>query len=220
MICDSIQAFDTSRNPSGEGDARYKPDVTFYTAGTNISENLLASFQKMEMFVEFKSSDTSDPFYSEDQLPFEKLFKKTCATRRQIVLYSTRMQAYQFRTCAFSVGIFGNVARLFRWDRAGAIVSEPVPYSSSVNRDLSEFLCRFDLIGRARRGWDPTVFDATPEEAANFDEAIKAVVGEGKNLLLKSLLASVGVSKYYSRERVELDDGHGQHKRCRTSLGV
>jgi len=80
------------------------------------------------MFVEFKRGTTSDPFYSDNRLQFEKLFEKTCATRGRIVLYSTRLQTYQFRTWTFSIGIFGDVARLFRWDRAGAIVSEPIPY--------------------------------------------------------------------------------------------
>ena len=165
------------------------------------------------MFVEFKRGATSDPFHSDDQLPFEKLFETTCAVRGQIVLYSTRLQTYQFRTWAFSVGIFGNVARLFRWDRAGAIVSEPIPYCEDGNHDLAEFFCRFDLMDRAQRGWDPTVFDATPEEAAAFDRAIKTVVGEGGNSLLKSLLDSVGNKDDYPRRRIEIptsDDEDGR----------
>jgi hypothetical protein len=146
-------------------------------------------------------------------LPFEKLFETTCATRGQIVLYSTRLQTYHFRTWAFSVGIFGNVARLFRWDRAGAIVSEPIPYCERGNCDLVEFLRRFDLMDRAQRGWDPTVFDATPDEATAFDKAIKTVVGEGKNALLKTLLDSVGNKDDYPRRRIEIptpDDDDGQ----------
>ncbi|KAF9649977.1 hypothetical protein BDM02DRAFT_3093894, partial [Thelephora ganbajun] len=71
-------------------------------------------FQRMEMFVEFKRGDTSDPFHSHDQLPFEKLFEAACATRGQTVLYSACLQTCQFRTWAFSVGVFGKVARLFR----------------------------------------------------------------------------------------------------------
>jgi len=164
------------------------------------------------MFVEFKRGNTSDPFCSHDQVPFEKLFETTCATRGQIVLYSTRLQTYQFRTWAFSVGIFGNVARLFRWDRAGAIVSEPIPYCEKGNHDLAEFLRRFDLMDRVQRGWDPTVFDATPGEAAAFDAAVKAIVGEGKNVLLKTLLDSVGDEASYPRRRVEIPtpDGRGE----------
>ena len=156
------------------------------------------------MFVEFKRGSTSDPFHSHDGLPFEELFERTCATRGQIVLYSTRLQNYQFRTWTFSVGIFGKVARLFRWDRAGAIVSEPIPYCERGNRDLVEFLCRFDLMDRVQRGWDPTVFDATPGEAVAFDGAIKAAVGEENNALLKTLFDSVGDGDSYPRRRVEI----------------
>ena len=165
------------------------------------------------MFVEFKRGNTSDPFYSHDRLPFEKLFETTCATRGQIVLYSTRLQTYQFRTWAFSVGIFGNVARLFRWDRAGAIVSEPIPYCERGNHDLAEFLRRFDLMDSLQRGWDPTVFDATPEEAAAFDRTVKTVVGEGKNALLGTLLDSVGDSDNYPRRRVEISAPDGEDER-------
>ena len=156
------------------------------------------------MFIEFKRGNASDPFYNHNQLPFEKLFETTCATRGQIVLYSTRLQAYQFRTWAFSIGIFGDVARLFRWDRAGAIVSEPIHYCERGNRELAEFLRRFDLMDRVQRGWDPTVFDATPEETVAFDGAIKAIVGEGKNALLQALLDSVGDKDSYPRRRVEI----------------
>jgi len=156
------------------------------------------------MFVEFKRGTTSDPSYSDNRLQFEKLFEKTCATRGRIVLYSTRLQKYQFRTCAFSIGIFGDVARLFRWDRAGAIFSEPILYCRAGNCELAEFLCRFDLMDRTQRGWDPTVFDATSEEAAAFDDAIKTIVRDGKNELLKTLIDSVGNKVNYPRRRIEI----------------
>ena len=90
------------------------------------------------------------------------------------------------------------------------VVSEPIHYCSGENRDLSEFFYRFDLMDRAQRGWDPTVFDATPEEAASFDGAIRAVAGEKKNSLLESLLDSVGDEDYYPRKRVEIDGEDGQ----------
>jgi len=167
----------------------------------------------MEMFVEFKSGDASDPFHSKDLVPFEKTFHTTCATRGQIVLYSTRLQTYQFRTCAFSVGIFGSVARLFRWDRAGAIVSEPIPYLENGNHDLAEFLCRFDLMSRVQRGWDPTVFNATVKEAEEFDRLLRAVGSRGGEAVLKSLLDTVGHQYYYPRRRIEIptgEDGDGR----------
>ena len=207
MVCHKIKAFNTSNNPSIEEDAVCKPDITFYNAKTCDSRNPVTSFQRMEMFVKFKRGNTSDPFQSDNRQPFWKLFENTCATRGQIILYSTRQQTYQFRTCTFSVGIFGNVARLFRWDRAGAIVSEPIPYCEEGNHDLAEFFCRFDLMDRSQRGWDPTVIDATEEEATAFDNAIRAIVGEGQNSLLSKLFDSVGNKDHYPRRRIEIPAG-------------
>ena len=210
-ICSTIRAFNTSEHPYPRDSQKYKPDITFYDINASEPESCLSSFQKMEMFVEFKRGDPSDPFYSYRQLPFEELFDNTCTARRQIALCSTRLQAYQFRTWAFSVGIFGDVARLFRWDRAGAIVSEPIPYTQKGNRELAEFLCRFDIMNRTQRGFDPTVFDASPEEAAAFEEAIKTAVKRKGGSLLKELLGSVGNKDDYPRRRIEIptreDDG-------------
>ena len=154
----------------------------------------VTSFQQMEPFVEFKRELTSDPFIdtNESTERFQKLFDTTCATRGQITLYSTRMQMYQFRTCVFSVGIFGKVARLFRWDRAGAIVSAPIDYSAFGNRELAEFFYRFNKMSPTQRGWDPSVCDATTEDVVAFAQAIQAIGGGGNTALLSSLLESVG----------------------------
>ena len=97
------------------------PDVTFYDTNTGDSEEQTTSFQEMEMFVEFKNG--TDPFETDGELPFEKLFENTCATHGQIILSSTRQQSYQFCISTFSVGMFGNVARLFCWDHGGATVN-------------------------------------------------------------------------------------------------
>ena len=192
--------------------AKYKPDVTFYDAKKSLPEERVTSFQQMELFVEFKHGSTSDPFYRDNKIPFQKSFNTTCALRGQMVLYSTRLQMYQFRAFVFSVGIFGDVARLFRWDRAGAIVSEPIMYSEKGNRELVEFFYRFNLADRAQRGWDPTVSDATPEETAAFDQAIKTVVGEGKNKLLERLFESVGDRVGYLRKKLDVIHPSGRQK--------
>ena len=111
---------------------------------------------------------------------------------------------YQFRTFSFSVGIFGNVARLFRWDRSGSIVSKPIMFTEKGNRELSEFFYRFNLADPAQRGWDPTVSETTPEEAAAFDQVVSAAAGEGKNQLFKRLFGSVGDNVGYPRKKVEV----------------
>ena len=165
----------------------------------------------MELFVEFKREDGSDPF-NDDGSPFEKVFDTARKTRGEIIRYSTVQQIWQFRTWTFSVAIFGDVARLFRWDRAGTVVSGPIPYREEGNRDLVEFLHRFDMMDRTQRGWDPTVFDASPEEIADFDKAIKDAVEDGENVSLRSLFASVGDKGRYLRRRIEIPKREGEGK--------
>lgn len=206
-LCANFRADNTSDNPGEEPDAKFKPDVTFYGLGRACPERPITSFQQMEMFVEFKRGSASDPFREErGGFPFQKSYDTTCALRGQMTLYATRMQRYQFRTFVFSVGIFGHVARLFRWDRSGVVVSKPIMYSGEGNRELSEFFHRFDLANRTQRGWDPTVSDATPEQSAAFTKAIETVVGAGENNLLESLLESVGDEAKYPRKNIYVFD--------------
>jgi len=169
-------AFDTSNIPSGEAEAEYKPDVIIYERKEEPPTRTITSFQAMEMFVEFKHGSSADPFATEDKF-FPKLFNNASASRGQIALYSTRQQAYQFRTSIFTVGIFGKVARLFRWDRTGCQVTAPIDYSTEKgNCHLTEFFLRLDRMADdpEARGWDPTVKDATPKEIEDFAEAVKA----------------------------------------------
>jgi len=223
-------AFDTSNIPSGEAEAEYKPDVTIYEGKEEPPARTVTSFQTMEMFVEFKHGNSADPFITEDKF-FPKLFNNTSASRGQIALYSTRQQAYQFRTSIFNVGIFGRIARLFRWDRTGCQVTAPIDYSTEKgNRHLTEFFLRLDrMAGDPEvRGWDPTVKDATVEETEDFVEAVKAAcevrpeperrstrgqkkeVARGKDLMdsmLCGLVKSVGDPSEYPRRKISIPDG-------------
>ena len=221
-------AFDTSNTPSSEAEAEYRPDVTVYERKVGSPEQALTSFQKMEMFIEFKHGTSADPFVTEDG-SFPKLFNTTCAIRGQLVLYATRQQAYQFRTSILSVGIFGKVARLFRWDRTGCQVTAPIKYSQPKgNKQLTEFFLRLDRMASnpEGRGWDPTVTKPTAKEIKRFDAAIhracekriqppppiggmrtrsqtKAASGQGVvDPMFSKLLESVGNHEKYPRKKV------------------
>jgi len=212
--CSNIRAYNSSNDPGIESDLKCKPDIVFYDPTKALPEGRVASFQQMELSVEFSREITSDPFTNTGKPgrtePSQKLSDTTCATRGQMALHSTRMQMYQFRTCVFSVGIFGDVARLLRWDRAGAIMSAPIHYSAAGNRELAEFFYRFDRMNPSQRGWDPTVCDATEEDAAAFAQAIRTVAKGRNAALLKSLLESVGEPSDYPRKKIDVVYGAGK----------
>ncbi|KAH9849520.1 hypothetical protein C2E23DRAFT_737111 [Lenzites betulinus] len=87
--------------------------------------------------------------------------------------FATEVLARQNRTFLFTVSVFGTRARLFRWDRAGCIVTEA--FNIRDNPDiLLDFMWRFSQASPAERGHDPTVAVATPGEEALFRDAIRS----------------------------------------------
>ena len=174
-----FKAFNTSNTPSTEAEAEFRPDVTIYEKNAGSPKQTLTSFQRMEMFIEFKHGSSVDPFVKEDRSQ-PKISNIASAIRGQLALYATRQQAYQFRTSIISVGIFGKFAYFFRWDRSGCLVTAPIDYSTSKgNQQLTEFFLRLDRMANDRegRGWDQTVVDPTAKEIEKFNAAIQAVCG-------------------------------------------
>lgn len=90
----------------------------------------------------------------------------------QHVGYATEICARQHRQCCYSISLSGTVARLIRWDRAGAIVTTPFDLLRSPSI-LCEFLWCFGLIGDADRGYDATIKAVTDDEQASFAKAIR-----------------------------------------------
>ncbi|KAI0323492.1 hypothetical protein GY45DRAFT_626972 [Cubamyces sp. BRFM 1775] len=90
----------------------------------------------------------------------------------QNVAYATDMCARQHRRFCFSVTVSGCSARLIRWDRSGAIVTEAFDYVANPEL-LCEFFWRFAHLSDEQRGYDMTVQPATLAEEALFRDAIK-----------------------------------------------
>jgi hypothetical protein len=83
-------------------------------------------------------------------------------TRGQITAYATLVMGSQYRTHAFFVLIIGEYARLIRWDRSGAVVTERIKYDET--SELFDFFMRYDLADSEARGHDSTVGTPTKEE--------------------------------------------------------
>ncbi|KAI0366926.1 hypothetical protein BV20DRAFT_1038051 [Pilatotrama ljubarskyi] len=88
------------------------------------------------------------------------------------IAFVAEVFARQHRTRFFSISMAGSRARLFRWDRAGCIVSRAFDVREQPEY-LCEFLWRFSQISDASRGHDTTVLPASVEEELRFQTAIK-----------------------------------------------
>ncbi len=119
----------------------------------------------LEFVVEFKLTASADPFVVPKKRtgdgttgsgnPLMSTAVNTHAVVGQITAYATQILSSQYRTHAFTVLICHNLARLIRWDRAGAIVTEPIYYDD--DSYLHDFLTRYNDAPSNIRGHDSTV---------------------------------------------------------------
>ncbi|EIW53189.1 uncharacterized protein TRAVEDRAFT_23623 [Trametes versicolor FP-101664 SS1] len=82
--------------------------------------------------------------------------------------YASLIFSHQHRVFFFVVSICGSSARFFRFDRAGAISSEPFDLYNDPTAILGRFVHRFSKMSREQRGHDPTASLASSSEAALF----------------------------------------------------
>jgi hypothetical protein len=164
-----------------------KPDCSVYTNDKYKGKGLI--FSLVDFIIEFKKG--SDPFVDPESEPKspenfnpEPAFSKeelnpfVCPTSSrlcnlgQITAYATSILSAQYRTHMFMVFIVKNYARLLRWDRGGAVVTEPIYFNDQPH--LFDFFIRYHIADREARGHDSTV------KLPNNDEIIlaKAVVPE------------------------------------------
>jgi hypothetical protein len=90
----------------------------------------------------------------------------------QITAYATLILSAQYRTHTFMVFIVKDYARLLRWDRGGAIVTEPIYFNNDSH--LLDFFIRYDIADPKVRGHDSTVSLPNNDEI----ELAKATVPE------------------------------------------
>ncbi|KAI0319063.1 hypothetical protein OF83DRAFT_863189 [Amylostereum chailletii] len=90
------------------------------------------------------------------KLTFQRTSQRRVAIREKQTHAALRAFDALDRVFLFSVLLLDDKARLIRWDRSGAIVTEVFDWSTE-NSPLVEFLARFDRLSPAQRGFDPTV---------------------------------------------------------------
>lgn len=117
----------------------------------------------------------------------------------QHISYITEILARQCRVFVFSVAMSGSRARLFRWDRAGCVVTESFDIRGQPEL-LCEFLWRFAHSSDGGRGHDPTVRVASSEEEELFRRSIREHVQSQLDVEGEAL--DKAVSAHYEPDRV------------------
>lgn len=132
----------------------------------------------MEMWIEFKHDvaydgyeDPRDPLMPSGH-QFERDTDQSTLTRGQLACYAAAHMGTQFRVHAFSLLLCGNFGRFFRWDRAGAVVSQTFNYIKRP-KILAGFLWRYNHLSLEGRGHDLSVSKPTQDEIKSAREHLQ-----------------------------------------------
>jgi hypothetical protein len=124
----------------------------------------------VELWIENKTK-TQDPFIEIGELQkhadnvtchigWTEIDYRTCG---QLIAYAAALHRFQFRVFSFSIVLFDDTARFFRWDCSGVVYTEPFEWADGT--PLFEFLWRFNHLSAVDRGYDTTVCPAEDDEA-------------------------------------------------------
>ncbi|KAI0801496.1 hypothetical protein C8Q74DRAFT_1242404 [Fomes fomentarius] len=122
-----------------------------------------------EVLVEVKHDLKHAPFSSRytPRSSFLPSGRERCLSRGQLVEYAAEVFARQHRDALFVILFLRDCARLVRFDRAGALVSEEFDYVARPEI-LGSFLYRLSKMSMEDRGHDPTAVRASEDEEVVF----------------------------------------------------
>lgn len=165
---------DSSQHPS-------KPDIAVTHPGVEAPKKSW-EWGMCACTIEVKEKSDSDPITAEGKCETAKIYHETIA---QLAKNGRNLLLGNLSCFVFVIGIYGNCARIFRFDRSGLIISKAFEYTSSPDI-LAEFFWRLvhpaidkcsrntmpSKVGRVV-GSDPTISRPTKAEAQLMAERIQ-----------------------------------------------
>ncbi|KAF9487103.1 hypothetical protein BDN71DRAFT_1478799 [Pleurotus eryngii] len=167
-----IQIVDTSAHsdPNSKRGAKLRPDLSFRDKRDVIDPN--SPTQLGDALGGGEVKDTLVEVFSDVGPLFELETFTAQQARGQLATYAVEFCARQHRTHLFFLYIYYPCARLIRFDRAGALVSERFDFTHDCT-PLIRFFSRFSKMTPAQRGYDPTVQVADEPETKLARERLK-----------------------------------------------
>ena len=206
----------TKIDPSDE--TKQRVDMAMYRVESAPTEKEeAANWGAVDMSMECKPEEVADDPFDDDAEDFQPTSIERRANLGQIASYTALVFAKQQRTHHFSVIFLGRMARLIRWDRAGAVATRKFDYTAEPEK-LGRFFWRYIRLSDAQRGHDPTVtriLTTDPEFRLMQERAEKPIlveegekkfeIGQHARLLFRKSLKS---SKDWYKVRVGEEKRH------------
>lgn len=114
------------------------------------------NYAAIELSAECKPDPEADDPFDDSEPNYQATSEKRRGNFGQITSYAALVFAKQQRTHLFSVVFLGNMARIVRWDRGGAIVTKKFNYVEEPEK-LAKFFWHFVRLSDAQRGHDTSV---------------------------------------------------------------
>ncbi|KAL6301547.1 hypothetical protein BKA93DRAFT_919788, partial [Sparassis latifolia] len=152
-MCPGHCVVETEHRYDENDSTKQKPDVALYRNTERPTDNR-PNWNVQRLHFEFKRHYNRDDPFDDSSDDFEDVANNRIDKRGQFIQYAATLFERQQRCFCFTVMMLGRWARLCRWDRSGAIISEKFDYVDS--RHLVEFLWRFAHLSPVDQGDDPT----------------------------------------------------------------
>ncbi|GBE89316.1 hypothetical protein SCP_1503240 [Sparassis crispa] len=134
-----------------------RPDVVALVPNTSPDSTELDKWRNVSLVFEVKAKESEDPVLSSSSSSEEH-----ARTRIQLAKNVRNLMFAHNNLYCFVVGIYEQIARIFRFDRVSAIASPPIPYRTDPTK-LREFLWHFvhPAYGNGVNGMDKLSVRAT-----------------------------------------------------------
>ena len=135
-------------------------DAALYPTRNAPNDGRGADWSRVELSFQFKNH-TDDPF--DETFPGNDPAdsEHRASNLDQILSHAKLVFDHQHRTHHLTVIIFGRMARIVRWDRAGALITEKFDYKKEPHI-LGKFLFCYSRSDAVARGHDPTAVRVEP----------------------------------------------------------
>ncbi|KAI0368967.1 hypothetical protein BV20DRAFT_1113866 [Pilatotrama ljubarskyi] len=190
-ILGDYEFFATESTPDRADPSGRKIDCGMYAKESRPTTDKRTDWSTIELSIECKISDKwDDPFDDRTGIPFSDRRRDNLG---QIMNYSTLVFERQQRTHHYTLIIFGNDARIVRWDRSGAVFSPVIEYKKNP-KELGLFLWRLSHASADERGHDSTACRVLPKSQHHklMLKCAKKKLSEGdhaRELFAESLVA-------------------------------
>ena len=176
---------DSSFCDDSSSEPKPSPDIVVYPPGAERKSP--CDWTSIDMFIEWRVDAECDgyreSFTYKERLDYDH--RKTLKIRGQLFNFAGRIMDSQHRLFLFAVDIYGDHARLYRFDPSCVVVSEPILYRED-SRPLDNFFLRYAAASPIERGLDPTILPTSIAEKNLFYARVREYLERAERYNLRS----------------------------------